>query len=131
MRWCPLCSTSTALVGLLVTAYWNPSVLFIYMFDCILVICAYMNFYKILEAHLSLYRSPDYSYASLHSMFHEVYNLRTIIMFIFIKWALVPFNPPFLWNSKSYNKSFGTLQTGIFRNSTENTLFTAYKYDFK
>ena len=64
-------------------------------------------------------------------MFHEVYNLRTIIMFIFIKWALVPFNPPFLWNSKSYNKSFGTIQTGIFRNSTENTLFTAYKYDFK
>ena len=48
-------------------------------------------------------------------MFHEVYNLRTITMFIFIKWALVPFNPPFLWNSKSYNKSFGTLQTGIFR----------------
>ena len=49
-------------------------------------------------------------------------------MFIFIKWALVPFNPPFLWNSKSYNKSVGTCQTGIFKNSIENT---AYKYDFK
>ena len=41
---------------------------------------------------------------------------------------LFPFSPLLLWNSKSYNKSVGTCQTGIFKNSIENT---AYKYDFK
>ena len=33
------------------------------------------------------------------------------------KWVLFPFSPLLLWNSKNYNKSVGTFQTGIFRNS--------------
>ena len=43
------------------------------------------------------------------------------------KKCVVPFSLLLLWNSKSYNRSVGTLQTGIFRNSFENI---AYKYDF-
>jgi hypothetical protein len=43
------------------------------------------------------------------------------------KKIVVPFSCLLLWNSKSYNRCVVTLQTGIFRNSFEDT---AHKYDF-